>query len=72
MKKDRDIKKSRRGLIIYGTILVGFGLYLQLRAMDIIPGIEDSWPILIILAGLALIIGNFFKRPDRTDTTRTP
>lgn len=72
MRQDKNIKKSRRGLVIYGTFLVGLGLLLQLWAMDILPGIEDSWPVFIILIGLALIVGNFFKKTDRTDTTGAP
>jgi hypothetical protein len=27
------------------------------------PGIEDSWPVIIVIVGLAIIVGAFFRKP---------
>jgi len=53
---------GRTGQIIYGFILLGLGVYLQLWSMDLIPDFDRTWPIFIIIIGLAIILGAFFKK----------
>lgn len=58
-----DCKKDdARGSIIGGVIVLGVGLYFLAMNMDMIPGPGDSWPIFLIIVGLALVIGNLFRR----------
>ena len=53
---------GRTGRVIYGFILLGLGIYLQLWSMDLIPDFDRTWPIFIIIIGLAIILGAFFKK----------
>lgn len=72
MKNKPEAKRDdRSGPLIGGCILIGFGLLFLLINLDILPSIAESWPIIIIIIGLALIIGGFAgrKRPDSTGTT---
>ena len=61
-----DKRNGRTGRVIYGFILVGLGIYLQLWSMDLIPDFDQTWPIFIIIIGLAIILAAFFKKrnPD--------
>ncbi|MBN1213536.1 MAG: hypothetical protein JXA92_13275 [candidate division Zixibacteria bacterium] len=57
-------KNGRAGRIVFGFILVGLGVYLQLWSMDIIPDFDQTWPIFIIIIGLAIIFGTFLKKKN--------
>lgn len=61
-------KREKRRPLISGFILIGLGCLLLLGMYDIIP-VEDSWPLLIILAGFALIIGAVTRRQPKTHST---
>ena len=66
-----DVKyKQRRKKrpIISGIILLGVGLFLLTQTTDLLPPIEYSWPVFIIIVGLALIFGAFFRRKDSSDS----
>ena len=45
----------RRNLI-WGIILIGIGVIFLLSNWDIIPDIWESWPIILIVIGVALIL----------------
>jgi hypothetical protein len=49
-------KKSSSGLVT-GLILLGLGIIFQLNSFNIVD-IEESWPVIIIVIGLALIAGS--------------
>ena len=65
-KKKQD---NRSGLLIGGSIMIGIGLVFLLINLDVLPHMSDSWPIIIIVIGIALIIGGFGKK-KRTDKTK--
>ena len=61
------IRKKKRP-IISGIILLGIGLFLLTQTTNMLPPIEYSWPIFIIIVGLALILGSLFKRKDTSNS----
>jgi putative Mn2+ efflux pump MntP len=68
--KPEGKRDDRSAPLIGGCILIGFGLLFLLINLDILPSIAESWPIIIIIIGLALIIGGFAGR-KRSDSTGT-
>ena len=55
--------RYRRRPIISGVIWLGLGLYLLALHEGLVPGIEDSWPVIIVIVGIAIIFGAFFRKP---------
>lgn len=55
-------KKSGSGQIVGGIIVAGIGILFLLVNLNVIPGLEDTWPVFIIIVGLALIIDSMRKR----------
>ena len=52
--------------VIVATVTLG--LFLLGITTESLPPLQDSWPILIIIIGLALILGTVIrKRPQRVD-----
>ena len=64
-----ETKKERKPPIVSGVIWLTLGIVLLLANMD---AIEFTWPVLIIILGLALICGSFFKRARRRDEITPP
>lgn len=62
-------RKSDSGQIIGGIIVTGVGLLFLLVNLDIVPGLEEMWPVFIIIVGLALIVDSMRKRA-RKDSGR--
>jgi hypothetical protein len=62
-------KSDRGGSPVAGVIILGVGLYFLAVQMDYLPPVSDSWPIFLVIVGLALIVGSFVRknrpRPDR-------
>jgi len=47
---------DRRKNLIWGIILIGIGVIFLLSNWDIIPDMWESWPIILIVIGVALIL----------------
>lgn len=60
-------KDDGRGSMIGGIIVLGIGLYFLAWRMDYIPAPGDSWPMFLIIVGIALIVGNLMKRRSGND-----
>ncbi|UCD93811.1 MAG: hypothetical protein JSU69_08555 [Candidatus Zixiibacteriota bacterium] len=58
---------DRSGHLVGGTILIGVGLLFLLINLDVFPGLEDLWPVFIIIVGVALIIGSLAKGKKSQD-----
>lgn len=64
MNQNKGDDWARRGLNIGGIILIGIGgLFLTIN-MGWMPFISDSWPVILIVVGISLIIGGF-KKPQK-------
>jgi hypothetical protein len=64
-------KNERSGQMFTGFILLGLGLFFLLWTLDIIPGFDQTWPIFIIIVGLAFIAGAIFK-PKKSKNFEPP
>jgi len=53
--------KKNGGQAVGGIILLGLGILFLLINFDMVPGLEKSWPVIIIIVGLALIIKGLFS-----------
>jgi len=58
-KKHKD---DNRGNLIGGLIVTGIGVLFLLVNFDIIPSLADTWPVFVIIVGLALIISSLVKK----------
>lgn len=69
--EDKKQHEERSGLLIGGTILLGVGFLFLLVNLDILPGLGETWPVFIIIVGLSLIIGGFFKGKKSREIERS-
>ncbi len=53
---------SREGSITGGIILLGLGLFFLALQMDWIPYLGRSWPIVLIVLGVAILAGSLRSR----------
>ncbi len=62
--------KDPRGKMVSGIILLGIGVLFMLNNLDIIF-IDQSWPFILIIVGLALLVGAMFRKHD-AESSMTP
>ena len=68
MDKHEKKRCGNSGVDIFGGIIItGIGVLFLLINLDILPGIGDLWPAIIIIVGLALIIRNLTERKKEND-----
>jgi len=65
-RMSEESKKQERRPVISGFVWLGIGLYLQLMVLDFLPPPDQSWPVIIIIIGVAMIVGAFFRKPKST------
>lgn len=58
----RKHKEDTGRPVISGVILLGLGLYLLGIMNDLLPEISTSWPLLIVIVGVALIVKAFLRK----------
>jgi hypothetical protein len=58
-KKTND---EQSGMMIGGLIVLGIGVLFLLINLGIIPGFRVIWPIIMIIVGLALIVGSISRK----------
>jgi hypothetical protein len=72
MSKATTTKKHKRRPIISGFFWLLLGLFLLGQSYDLIPSLEDSWPILIIILGLAILLGTVVRGKKRGPESSQP
>jgi hypothetical protein len=65
-------KDDRHGKLIGGIILIGIGLVFLLSNWGIIPDFSESWPIVLVVIGFALILGARRKGEEKKATEQKP
>jgi hypothetical protein len=64
----KEEKEDRHGMVIGGIIVLGVGVLFLLSNLDIIPDIGKMWPLILVVVGIALLIGAVIKRePKKAD-----
>jgi hypothetical protein len=58
---DKAIARQRRPLVS-GLIWLGLGIYLLLIFNGVIPSVEDSWPVILIIMGGALVVRGIVRK----------
>jgi uncharacterized membrane protein HdeD (DUF308 family) len=60
--------EDRHGMVIGGIIVLGIGILFLLSNLDVIPHIGKMWPLILVVVGIALLIGAVIKRePKKSD-----
>jgi uncharacterized membrane protein HdeD (DUF308 family) len=67
MHKEEE-KEDRHGMVIGGIIVLGIGIVFLLSNLDIIPHVGRMWPLILVVVGIALLIGAIVKK--RTEEGR--
>lgn len=68
MEKSKSCKESVSGKYFVGFILLGLGILFLLNNWGIIPSLHKTWPLILIIVGLAFLLGVGGKResPNKT------
>ena len=60
-----DKKEDRHGMVIGGLIVLGLGIVFLLANLEIIPDFGTMWPLILVVIGVALLIGAVFKKDKK-------
>ena len=72
MQKEEE-KEGRHGMVIGGVIVLGIGVVFLLGNLRIIPDVGEMWPLILVVVGIALLVGAAFKRePKKEDKSSQP
>ena len=72
MHKEEE-KEGRHGMVIGGIIVLGIGVVFLLGNLRIIPDVGEMWPLILVVVGIALLVGAAFKKePKKEDKTVEP
>jgi hypothetical protein len=60
-----DKKEDRHGMVIGGLIVLGLGVVFLLANLEIIPDFGTMWPLMLVVVGIALLIGAVVKKEKK-------
>jgi hypothetical protein len=60
-----DNKEARHGMVIGGLIVLGLGVVFLLANLEIIPDFGTMWPLILVVVGIALLIGAAMKKDKK-------
>lgn len=60
-----DKKEDRHGMVIGGLIVLGLGVVFLLANLEIIPDFGTMWPLMLVVVGIALLIGAVVKKDKK-------
>jgi len=58
----KDEREDRHGMVIGGLIVLGLGVVFLLANLEIIPDFGTMWPLILVVIGIALLIGAVVKK----------
>lgn len=59
---DNKVIERQRRPVVSGIIWLGLGVYLLLLFHEVLPSPEDSWPVVLIIIGVAFIVRGIVRR----------
>jgi hypothetical protein len=69
-QSEKKVYDDNKGRITAGIIVLGIGLVFQLSVLELIPPIEDMWPMFMIIVGAALLFGALRDRGKKKETSQ--
>jgi len=63
----QDEKDDRHGMVIGGLIVLGLGVVFLLSNLDIIPDFGTMWPLVLVVVGIALLVGAVVKKETKQE-----
>lgn len=70
--EEKKKKSKKQGSITAGFILLGIGLIFLLDNLEIIPGLDKTWPLFLIIIGASLLIGAMRDKQAADSVTPLP
>jgi Na+-transporting methylmalonyl-CoA/oxaloacetate decarboxylase gamma subunit len=61
----KDEREDRHGMVIGGLIVLGLGVVFLLANLEIIPDFGTMWPLILVVIGIALLIGAAVKKEKK-------
>ena len=61
----KDEREDRHGMVIGGLIVLGLGVVFLLANLEIIPDFGTMWPLVLVVIGIALLIGAVVKKDKK-------
>jgi len=72
MSENQEKRKKDHGRYTGGFILIGLGLVFLLSNLNLIPDLDRTWPLILIVIGAALVFGALRKRNQDSSVPPTP
>jgi uncharacterized membrane protein HdeD (DUF308 family) len=66
MHKEEE-KEDRHGMVIGGIIVLGIGIIFLLSNLHILPHVGTMWPLILVVVGIALLIGAIVKKESKKE-----
>ena len=63
----KNEKEDRHGMVIGGLIVLGLGVVFLLANLEIIPDFGTMWPLMLVVVGIALLIGAVVKKEKKEE-----
>jgi len=63
----QDEKDDRHGMVIGGLIVLGLGVIFLLSNLEIIPDFGRMWPLVLVVIGIALLVGAVVKKETKKE-----
>jgi peptidoglycan/LPS O-acetylase OafA/YrhL len=63
----QEEKDDRHGMVIGGLIVLGLGVIFLLANLDIIPDFGEMWPLVLVVIGVALLVGALVKKEAKKE-----
>ncbi len=60
-------KDDRHGMVIGGLIVLGLGVIFLLSNLGIIPDFGMMWPLVLVVIGIALLVGAVMKKETKKE-----
>jgi len=64
---NQDEKDNRHGMVIGGLIVLGLGVVFLLANLNIIPDLSTIWPLVLVVIGIALLVGAVVKKETKKE-----
>ena len=65
-------KDDKRSSIVSGTIILGVGLFFLAVNYGWLDSVGESWPLFLVIVGVALIVGNIVNKRRSDDELNPP